>query len=291
MQPSTLSLHVILLNVFLLLPVQAQQDDERLKRGEYVFHMGGCTSCHTEEGGQFLGGGLEMKTQFGTFYTPNITADKSTGIGGWTDEDFIRAMRQGVSPQGEHYYPSFPYTSYTKMTDQDIRDLKYYLDRQPAIVQENKSHKLAFPFNIRPLLFFWKLINFNEGRYQPISEQTKLWNRGAYIVQGPGHCAECHSPRNILGGLEEDQFLEGNPRGPEDEKVPGLRRDSNKEFSEWSVDDILFSLQIGMLPDGDFVGGSMGHVIDNTTGKLTEDDQNAIADYLYNLNQKTARSQ
>lgn len=279
-----------LLFICLSLNTDAQQDDERLKRGEYIFHLGGCTSCHTNKKGEFLAGGLAMETQFGTFYTPNISADKVTGIGGWSEDEFIRAIREGVSPEGQHYYPSFPYTSYTRMTDHDLRDLKYYLDRQPAVFQENKPHDLVFPFSIRSLLYFWKLINFDAAQFDPVLSQNEQWNRGAYIVQGPGHCAECHSPRNWLGGIKNDQFLKGNPDGPEDETVPGLRADAGTDFSEWSLDDILLSLQIGMLPDGDFVGGSMGHVIDNSTSKLKEEDQKAIAYYLYHLDRQPAGS-
>lgn len=260
-----------------------EQDPEQIKRGEYVFNMGGCASCHTVEGGEPLAGGLKMETKFGNFYTPNITPDEATGIGKWSDEDFIWAMSQGESPDGQHYYPSFPYTSYAKMTRQDLLDLKRYLDIQPPVQQNNKEHDLEFPFSIRQLLYVWKLLNIDEENVVNKPDQSVIWNRGEYIVNGPGHCAECHSPRNFLGGLDSDRFLQGNPEGPEDELVPGITMDQSNRVSNWPEEDLIFSLQIGMIPDGDFLGGSMGHVIENSTSKLTEEDLRAIATYLKSI--------
>lgn len=263
--------------------VSASTDNEPVERGKYIFDLGGCASCHSAEEGKPLAGGLEMETKFGTFYTPNISPDKSTGIGGWDDEAFILAMTKGESPGGQHYYPSFPYTSYSKMIRQDLIDLKRYLDTRPAISQINKTHELDFPFNIRPLLAFWKLLNFDPSSYQVNTEKSMLWNRGAYIVNGPGHCVECHTPRNLIGGLDYEQQLKGNPDGPEGEAVPGLTKDEDNRISQWTEDDMLFSLQIGMIPDGDFLGGSMGHVIENTTSRLTENDLKAITIYLQDI--------
>lgn len=274
------------ISIFIFQPAAANSNSvppDQLQHGEYIFHLGGCASCHTSDDAQPLAGGLKMETKFGDFYTPNITPDKKTGIGNWSDEDFIQAMTLGRSPEGQHYYPAFPYTSYTKMKRQDLIDLKRYLDTQPAIRKENKTHALKFPFNIRPLLQLWKLVNFEAKPFRKKAQKSPLWNRGAYIVNGPGHCTECHSPRNILGGVESAQHLSGNPQGPDGETVPGITQNKSHSISKWSEEDLIFFLQLGMLPDGDFTGGTMGHVIENTTSKLTEKDQKAIALYLKNL--------
>lgn len=262
------------------LPALANEDDEAYKRGAYIFNLGGCASCHNEKDGKPLAGGLEMKSEFGSFYTPNITPNKDTGIGGWSDEDFIRAMTEGVAPDGSDYYPAFPYTSYSKMTRQDLLDLKHYLDKQSAVNQHNKEHDLNFPINFRSLLWVWKFFNFENKAFQIDNSQSKSWNRGAYIVNGPGHCVECHSPRNWMGAMDQDQLLAGNPVGIEGEAVPGLTKHKDNQISDWDDSDIIASLQMGMIPDGDFLGGSMGEVIENTTSKLTDADLRAIVDYL-----------
>ncbi|MBT3204237.1 MAG: cytochrome c [Gammaproteobacteria bacterium] len=279
-----LIIRIVFLFIFVKINfASANTDVEPLKRGEYLFNLGGCASCHSVENGNPLAGGLAMATNFGTFYTPNISPDRSTGIGSWDDEGFIQAMTKGESPDGQHYYPSFPYTSYSKMTRQDLIDLKHYIDTQPAFSQINKPHNLEFPFNIRPLLIFWKLFNFNQSTYQVNTGKSDQWNRGAYIVNGPGHCVECHTPRNLIGGLDTGQLLAGNPDGPEGESVPGLTKDKGNRISQWTSEDIQFSLQLGMIPDGDFLGGSMGHVIENTTSRLSENDLRAITVYLNDI--------
>lgn len=257
--------------------VQARQAD--VERGRYLLQMGGCISCHTREDGEMLAGGRVLETPFGTFYTPNITPDPETGIGGWSEEDFSRAMREGVAPDGRHYYPAFPYTSYSAMPEQDLRDLKAYLDSVTPVQTSVADHKLSFPFNIRALLGPWKWLNFEPLRLDASAEKSEAWKRGRYIVLGPGHCGECHTPRNILGGLERQAHLTGNPEGPEGESVPSIIP-SDPEFRQWSEADIVFALQVGMKPDGDFLGGSMGQVIEHSTGKLTESDLKAIAAYL-----------
>ena len=260
--------------------VAAAEDDDSIRRGEYLLHLGGCVSCHTAEGGTRLAGGLKMETPYGDFYTPNITPDRETGIGDWSDDDFIAAMTRGVAPDGSHYYPAFPYTSYTHMTREDLLDLKRYLDAQQAVRIENREHDLTFPFSVRFLMSAWKWLFFDPEPIAAINANGSLWNRGNYIVNGPGHCVECHTPRNLFGALDRGRHLEGNPDGPEGESVPGLHRAQDSDFRLWSNDDVFFLLQTGMLRDGDFVGGSMGKVIDNTTSRLTERDQKAIATYL-----------
>ncbi len=265
--------------VLLSLSAGLLAEESAVGRGEYLLWMAGCESCHTREGGERLAGGLRMETPFGAFYTPNITPDRETGIGAWSEDDFFRALTRGEAPDGRHYYPAFPYTSYNRMTRQDLSSLKTYLDSVPAVKSEVPEHDLSFPFNFRSLLSVWKWINFEPLDLGVVTGKSAAWNRGRYIVQGPGHCGECHTPRNFLGGLQRERALTGNPQGPEGEPVPAIVP-SDQAFGEWQSVDIVFALQTGMKPDGDFLGGSMGHVIENSTSKLTEADLKAIALYL-----------
>ena len=209
--------------------------------------------------------------------SPNITPDEETGIGGWSDEQFLNAVTRGLSPDGDHYYPAFPYTSYAQMTVQDVIDLKAYLDSVKPVSQEVPLHDLSFPFNVRGLLSWWKLLFFDAGEYALDSQQTEIWNRGAYIVQGPGHCGECHNPRNLLGGMS-GSGLTGNPNGPDGETVPPLK--GKRALDGWSLEDVVFALELGMKPDGDSFSGTMGEVVDEGTGHYSEADRNAVAEYL-----------
>lgn len=261
--------------------VLTTMEDKAISRGEYVFDLGGCASCHTKD--QSLAGGVELVTPFGTFYGPNISPDFQYGIGGWTDNEFIKAMREGVSPEGEHYYPAFPYTSYINMSKEDLIDLKAYLDAQDPVSESSLSHAVSFPFNQRGLLGLWKSINTTEP-WAPDPNQDANWNRGSYLANGPGHCTQCHTPRNLIGGLNSSTGMVGNEQGPEGENVPPLLDVNKLAFGNWSEEDIAFALEIGMTPEGDFLGGSMSHVLENTTGKMTAEDIQAISEYLYSLN-------
>ena len=255
--------------------------EEAISRGEYVFHIGGCASCHTLD--QPLAGGVELATPFGVFIGPNISPDNQHGIGGWSNAQFIKAMREGVSPKGEHYYPAFPYTSYVNMPEQDLLDLKSYLDAQEPVSVATLPHKLKFPYNQRTLLGVWKLLNTTD-KWVPDPNQSAIWNRGGYLANGPSHCTQCHSPRNFIGGLQVEAGMVGNKQGPEGESVPPLLGMSEAGFGMWTKEDIAFSLEIGMTPEGDFLGGSMSHVLENTTGKMTAEDIEALSTYLYLLN-------
>ena len=255
--------------------------EEAISRGEYVFHIGGCASCHTQD--QPLAGGVELATPFGVFIGPNISPDNQYGIGGWSNAQFIKAMREGVSPKGEHYYPAFPYTSYVNMPEQDLLDLKSYLDAQEPVSAATLPHKLKFPYNQRTLLGVWKLLNTTD-KWVPDPNQSAIWNRGGYLANGPSHCTQCHSPRNFIGGLQVEAGMVGNKQGPEGESVPPLLGMSEAGFGMWTKEDIAFSLEIGMTPEGDFLGGSMSHVLENTTGKMTAEDIEALSTYLYLLN-------
>lgn len=262
-------------------PVIAQSGDA--ERGAYMLAAAGCVACHTvPKDGAFLAGGRELKTDFGSFFTPNITPDPETGIGNWSDEDFIRAMKKGVSPDGGRYYPTFPYTSYTRMTRQDMLDLKAYLDTVPPVRNAVPDHDLAFPFGIRASMMGWQLLFFDDTPFEADTTKSDAWNRGAYLVNGPGHCGECHTPRNLLGVVDSGRPLAGNANGPEGDAVPNITPHSSG-IGGWTEDDIVSMLEVGLLPDGDFAGGAMTDVIEESTSKLSEDDRRAIASYLLSL--------
>jgi len=265
--------------------VQAATDPAQLERGAYVFIAADCQACHTDvkNKGAPMAGGRALATPFGTFYSPNITPDPETGIGGWSDEDFVRALREGVSPDGDYYFPVLPYPSYTRMTDQDIRDLKAYLFSLPPVTQANKEHEVDFPFGWRFTLGPWQWMNFTAGEFVPDPAKSQVWNRGAYLVQAPGHCGECHTPRGWLGGIDEDYALSGTPDGPDGEKVPNITPDKETGIGGWEKADIVRVLRTGMLPDGDFAGSAMAEVVDTSTSKLTDADRDAIAEYLLSL--------
>ena len=255
--------------------------NDAIARGEYIFNAAGCLGCHTvPKTGQRLAGGRALKTPFGTFYSPNITPDRGTGIGGWTDEDFIRALREGKAPDGTSYFPVFPYTSFAHLTDQDMRDLKAYIDVQPAVSQPDKPHEVSPPFGWRFLLPVWQALFLDKGGLPDEPGRDEQWKRGRYLVQAAGHCGECHSPRNFLGAIDHDRTLAGSASGPEGKAVPNITSDPAKGIGKWSEGELTFMLEIGMQPDGDFVGGGMNEVIENSTSKLTAEDRTAIATYL-----------
>ena len=257
-------------------------DASLLERGEYLLHAGGCTVCHTADEGDAppLAGGHALETPFGTFYSPNITSDVETGIGGWTDDDFVDALWHGVAPDGSSYYPAFPYTSYTGMSREDALAIKAYLFSLDPVHRENREHELDWYLFSRLAAWGWQLINFTPGRFEMDPSRDATWNRGAYLVRHLGHCGECHTPRNWLGRMLTEFELAGNADGPAGKKVPDITTDREDGIGRWSTSEIEFFLEIGMLPDGDFTGGAMSPVIDDNTGRLTAEDRNAIAVYL-----------
>lgn len=268
-----------------------------VERGAYLFAAAGCLGCHTDvkNKGAPLAGGRALATPFGTFRTPNITADAETGIGAWSDADFVRALRDGVSPAGEHYYPAFPYPSYTRMSDADMLAIKAYILSLPAVRRENQGHELGFPYSWRSLLGVWKALNFTPGAMQPDPGKSEGWNRGAYLVEALAHCGECHTPRGALGGLDRDRWLAGTTDGPDGEKVPNITPDEATGLGAWSSAQITGALRTGLLPDGDVVGSSMGEVVENSTSRLVDADRAAIAEYLLSVppivNQETRATQ
>jgi mono/diheme cytochrome c family protein len=254
-------------------------------RGAYVLRLGGCVTCHTDakNGGAFLAGGRALGSPYGTFYVSNITPDPATGIGGWSTADFVRTMTEGISPDGHPYFPAFPYTSYTRMQRDDLGDLKAYLDTVEPVPNQVRDHDLRFPFGFRPLLRGWQLLFFDPGTFQPDPQRSEIWNRGAYIVNGPGHCSECHTPRNLLGGPERDRFLAGTRDGPDGKPVPNITPDAEDGIGNWSKSDLTFALKTSILPDGDVLGGAMAEVVKEATSHWTDQDREAVAEYLFTV--------
>ena len=253
-----------------------------LANGKTMFYAGGCASCHAvpkQEDKTRLGGGLALGSPFGTFYVPNISSDRTDGIGAWSEAQFVTTMVKGTSPTGEHLFPAFPYTSYQRMGLDDIRDLFAYLKTLPAVAGKVRDHAVPFPFNIRRTLGLWKLL-FLDGRpFSPDPSQSAQWNRGAYLVNAPGHCAECHSPRNILGAIKRNQRFTGGPSPDGQGGVPNI---TQQKLKDWTVKDIADTLTTGMTPDADFVGGSMVEVVRNTS-QLSAADREAMATYVKSL--------
>lgn len=252
-------------------------------RGAYVFAASGCVECHTRKGGAFLAGGRALKTPFGTYYSPNITPDPTYGIGRWREEDFLRALRTGIGPDGTHYFPVFPYPSFTNMTDADMRDLYAYLRTIPAVAEPNRRHEVAFPFNIRLIMLGWNRLFLKTGPFRPDPKASSEINRGAYLVTALGHCGECHTERGRLGNLDLGMWLAGTAHGPEGGPVPNLTPDAATGLGKWSAKDIVFLLETGQKPDGDNVGDGMADVVELGTGKLNPEDRGAIAAYLLSL--------
>ncbi|MDP6175358.1 MAG: cytochrome c [Rhodospirillales bacterium] len=268
---------------FSLLPGVDAAEAGAVQRGAYIFHAAGCAGCHTDHQakGPLLGGGGPLKTPFGIFYGPNITAHPTAGIGTWSDGDFIRALRQGVAPDGSHYFPVFPFTSFAAMTKTDARDLKAYIFSLPPVARPNRPHKIKFPFGWRPLMAVWKDL-FLDPPAPPDPAKGALWNRGAYLAGALGHCGECHTPRNFLGGLSRELSMAGSRQGPDGNPVPNITPHKKVGIGGWSSQEIVDLLKSGMLPDGDFVGGAMGEVVEGTA-KLNDTDLKALAHYLKNL--------
>jgi mono/diheme cytochrome c family protein len=253
-----------------------------LANGVTAFNAGGCSSCHAvpnQPDRLKLGGGLAMTSPFGTFHVPNISPDPNDGIGRWTEADFVTAVLKGTSPQGAHYFPAFPYASYQHAKVEDIRDLFAYMKTLAPVAGTTRDHDVPFPFNIRRNIGIWKWLFMDDRPYAPDASRSASWNRGAYLVNGLGHCAECHSPRNFLGGIVEPQRFAGGPNPEGEGWVPNI---TQKRMGEWSDKDFAYFLESGLTPEGDTAGGSMARVIKNTS-QLPPEDRAAIAEYLKSL--------
>jgi mono/diheme cytochrome c family protein len=254
-----------------------------LANGRTMFYAGGCASCHMtpdQDDKTVLGGGLTMKTPFGIFFPPNISSDRNDGIGAWSEADFVTAMWKGTSPDGRHYYPIFPYTSYQRMKLADVRDLFAYLRTLPAVTGKVRPHDLPVHFTLRRTLGLWKFLFLDGKPFVPDPSRSPEWNRGAYLANAPGHCAECHSPRNLLGGIVERQRYAGGPEAEGgDGWVPNITQAGIGKYSEREIERLL---EDGEMPDGDTVGGTMGKVVGNIA-KLSEADRHALAVYIKSL--------
>ncbi len=251
-------------------PVAYEPD---LANGESVFHAGGCASCHGAE----LEGGHEILSDFGTFRAPNISPDPINGIGTWTREEFLNAMKRGVSPDGRHYYPAFPYTSYTRMTARDVLDLKEYIDSRSASGNQVADHDIAFPWSVRRGIGLWKLLYLDPAPIAEIERNDAVLERGRYLVEAVGHCGECHTPRDNFGGLQKSRWLGGgpNPEGDRDGKVPNITP-HEEGITSWSEKDIAYFLESGFTPEFDMVGSSMVDVQENLA-RISAEDRAAIA--------------
>jgi mono/diheme cytochrome c family protein len=263
----------------------ATAESGSVKRGSYLFAIAGCASCHTDfiNKGPLLAGGPALRTPFGVFYGPNITPDRTHGIGAWSDADFIRALREGVRPDGAHLFPTFPYTSFTLITEGDLLDIKAYIFSLPPVARPSREHDISFPFSWRWLQTFWRWLNFTPGPFKPNPTKDGAWNRGAYIVQALAHCGECHTPRDMTGGLKTAVAFSGTANGPEGQKVPNITRDAETGIGRWSHRQLVAFLRTGFLPNGDVAGSLMAEVIGRGTRKMTDADRDAVATYLESL--------
>lgn len=252
------------------------------KRGAYLAKAAGCEGCHTEkkEGAVPYAGGRELKTPFGVFYGPNITPHPEAGIGRWSEADFARALREGVRPDGAHYFPAFPYPSFTQIADADARDLWAFFRSLPPNARTNRPHELRAPYGWRFMVGPWKWLYFTPGPFAPDAARSAQLNRGAYLAEALGHCGECHTPRNSLGGTKRDRLLAGTASGPEGKSVPNL---TPAKLKKWDDRDLREFLQSGLTPDGDVAAEAMGEVVRNTTSQLSAEDLDAMIAYLRSL--------
>lgn len=248
--------------------------------GAALFAAAGCANCHTDRQhqGAPLAGGRALVTAYGTFFTPNISADPEFGIGRWSDSDFVRALRLGVGPTGKDYYPSFPYPAFTQMSDDDILAIKQYIFSLPPQNRPDREHQLRFPYSIRSSIKVWKILYLREGTLDADPEESKQWNRGAYLVRAVAHCGECHTPRDWLGGVEANRRFAGASMAIDGMKAADITPDP-RAIGRWSVDDLASYLEDGLTPSGDSAGGAMAEVIRGTSA-LSSDDRHAIAVYM-----------
>lgn len=253
-------------------------------RGSYLLRLGDCITCHTDKAAKTpeLAGGAALKSPFGTFYAPNITSDPTAGIGAWSLAEFSRAMSEGIGKDGEHLYPAFPYQHYTMMTDQEVADLYAALLATAPTPRPSRPHEVGFPFNVRLGLQPWKNLFFEPARYVPDAAKSEAWNRGRYLVDGPGHCAMCHSPRNLLGAVEAGRELSGNPAGGAGGRTPSITAAGliAKDYTPQTLESMLLD---GYTPDEPVFGTAMGEVVEDGTAHWTEADRAAVAEYLFSV--------
>ncbi|MCW6534243.1 c-type cytochrome [Sphingomonas lycopersici] len=247
-------------------------------RGEYVTRMADCEACHTAKGGTPFAGGRPFVLPFGTIYTPNITPDPETGIGKWTDAQFLAAVHKGIAPDGSRLYPAFPYASYTRLTDADVLAIKSYLFSLKPVRQANKPNTFGFPFNQRWLMGIWSAFFNDDKRFQPVQEQSAAWNRGAYLVEAAGHCGECHTPRNLLQALDQRQKFAGGQA--EGWNAYNITSDRISGIGAWSNDELATYLTTGHAKGRGVASGPMHEAVALSISKLTRSDIAAMVTYL-----------
>ena len=259
-------------------------------RGEYLTRAADCEGCHTAPGGKHFAGGLAFKLpMIGTIYSTNLTPDKETGIGAWSDEEFVRALHEGIGKSGKHLYPAFPYTAYALMTDSDVLAIKAYLFTLKPIKYRHPLDDVSFPFNQRYLMTFWNVLFKPGHRFQPSTDQSVEWNRGAYLVEALGHCGECHTPRNILFGLKSQQKFAGALI--QGWKAYNITPDPKWGIGEWSDAQVQGYLAHGHADGRSSASGPMAEVVDNSLRFLSQDDIGAMAAYLRSVPSRAARGQ
>ena len=255
-----------------------QAGADLIKRGEYLARAGDCIACHTADKTRPFAGGLPINTPFGTLYTPNITSDPDTGIGRWTDADFLRAMHEGIGKGGERLYPAFPYADYTLVTSGDVLAIRAYLNTLAPIHYTPPRNEMSFPFNQRWLMVFWNMFNFEEGRFVPDPKQSAEWNRGAYLVEGLAHCEECHTPRNVTQGLKSSERFSGAELSGW--HAYNITPDKNAGIGNWTDDEFAQYLATGAVHGRANAAGPMADVIQNSTQYMTPEDLRSMVAYL-----------
>ncbi len=256
--------------------------DDIVTRGEYLARAGDCIACHTASEGNIFAGGRAMPTPFGALYSSNITPDLETGIGKWTADEFYKAMHTGRFPDGGLIYPAMPFASYSKVTREDSDAIFAYLKSIPPVNQKNRPHDLRFPYNNRQLILGWRTLYFTEGEYKNDPTKSEEWNRGAYLVEGLGHCGMCHSPINALGGTSQADAFKGGLIPMQDWYAPSLTSNREGGLGDWTIKDISDLLQTGISMRG-VVYGPMAEVVHNSLQYLDDQDTKAMAVYLKSI--------
>jgi len=255
-----------------------KQKFDQIEKGHYLATVGDCAACHTLPGsGHDFAGGRSIETPFGNLIAPNITPDPVTGIGAWTDDEFVNALAKGTGRNGSHLFPAMPYTYYTKLTRDDALAIRAYLNTVPAVQNATQADQLPFPFNIRAAMTVWDAMFFKPGEFTAVAGKTDEWNRGAYLVEGPAHCGMCHTPKNFLGGDKTSEALQGYAL--QGWIAPNITNDARRGLGSWSVDDIVAYLKTGHNATG-FATGPMSETLNLSTSRLTDADLKAIAVYL-----------
>ena len=266
--------------IFVATGVARADDSNLIERGKYLSTMGDCVACHTAPGGKPFAGGLKMDTPFGPIYTPNISPDKETGIGSWSDDEFYRAMHAGIGKSGEYLYPVFPFPWYTNVTRDDVTAIKAYIFSTPAIHNVNKPNGMSFPFDIRASLLTWRTLFFKEGKPSQPAADDKL-ARGKYLVEGLGHCGECHNHHNVLGASDWSGKFEGGQI--EGWYAPNITADGKQGVGSWSEDSLAEFLKNGSTPEHGVALGPMMETINDSLKYMKDDDLHAIAAYLKSI--------